>query len=63
MQNWYKNVFVDATVQFQLPYIYADLNCFVEPWLHGIRTEPPKYSSPFSVLRELHNKRTVYETP
>ncbi len=60
MQNWYKNVFVDATVLFRLPHIYADLNCFVEPWLHGIRTEPPKY---ISVLHELPNKLTVYETP
>ncbi len=34
MQNWYKNVFVDATVPFQLPYLHladafiqSDLQC------------------------------------
>ncbi len=37
MQNWYKNVFVDATVPFQLP--YADLNCFVT----GFQPELPVF--------------------
>ncbi len=42
MQNWYKNVFLDATVLFQLPY----LNFFVEPWLRDSnrRSSPPKYN-------------------
>ncbi len=35
-KNGYKNLVVDATMPFQLP-LYADLNCFVEPWVHGIR--------------------------
>ncbi len=44
-------------------FLYADLNCFVEPWLHGIQTRVPNSSLPkyVSVLRELPNKLTVYE--
>ncbi len=33
MQNWYKNIFIDWTRAISSS-LYADLNCFVEPWLH-----------------------------
>ncbi len=56
MKNWYKNIFVDATVLFQLPYMQI--------WTALSRDS--NQSSPYfyvSVLRELPNKLTVYENP
>ncbi len=50
MQNWYKNVFVDCNRAISTS-LYADLNCSVKPWLHGIRTGAPCLLStpPYSV--------------
>ncbi len=58
MQNWYKNVFVDATVPFQLPYMQIGTALSNRDYT-GF-SSPPKY---VSVLRELPNKLTVYENP
>ncbi len=61
MQNWYKNVFVDATVLFQLT-LYADLYAKKKRviWNSNQSYSLLKY---VSVLRELPNKLNVYENP
>ncbi len=58
MQNWYKNIFVDATVPFQLPYM--QIWTALSNQNSNRNSSPPKY---VSVLRELPNKLTVYENP
>ncbi len=63
MQNWYKNVFVDATVPFQLAFMQIWTVCQT---VNNVKRDsnwsssPPKY---VSVLNELPNKLTVYENP
>ncbi len=52
MQNWYKNVFVDATVPFQLPYMQIWTALSNRDYITQDsyrRSTPPKY---VSVLRE-----------
>ncbi len=58
MQNWYKNVFVDATVPFQLPYMQIWTALSNRDSYRS--SSPPKY---ISVLCELPNKLSIYENP
>ncbi len=58
LQSWYKNVFVDATVSFQLPYMQMRIALFNRDYT-GF--EPELLASYVSVLLELPNKLTVYE--
>ncbi len=54
MLNWYKNVFVDATVSFQLPYMQIWTTLSNHDYT-GFEPEPQVR------LRELPNKLTIYE--
>ncbi len=55
MQNWYTNVFVDATVPFKLPYMQI---CQTDYTDSNRSSSPPKYAS---VLCELPKKLNAYE--
>ncbi len=59
IQILYKNVFVDATVPFQLSYMES-WNALSKRDYTGFELELLAY---VSVLRELPNKLTVYENP
>ncbi len=59
MQNWYKNVFVDATLPFQLPYMQIWTALSNRDYTGSNRSSsPPKY---VSVLRELPNKFSLWK--
>ncbi len=58
MQNWYKNVFIDVTVLFELLYMQI--------WTALLKrdyTGSELGLKHVSVLRELANKLTAYENP
>ncbi len=61
MQNWYKNMFVDATVPFKLSYTLI--------WTALLNSDYTGFEPEFltsevrNLLRELPNKLTVNENP
>ncbi len=60
MQNWYRNVFVDATVPFELRYIQIWTASSNRDYT-GFDPEILVFKEYVSVLREPPNKLTVYE--